>query len=169
MCRRGLLEEHGLRYDPASRHVEDYELWIRLLRFTEGHNLQEPMFKYTISEASVSKAHAEEQRRSADALSASQLRELDMRLDFSWEAKCSMLDIYRKHLWGELDGFSEGDKQVVPGLCRVVDAFLRREKCSGPRLLALREALAACAGEARPADAGLWRRMRGWVTRALGR
>src|SRR5262249_43412540 len=40
---RGLLETHGLRYDPALLESEDYDLWARLLEFADGDNLAEPL------------------------------------------------------------------------------------------------------------------------------
>jgi glycosyltransferase involved in cell wall biosynthesis len=40
---RELLEEHDLRYDSAFLESEDYDLWTRLLRVSEGANLAEPL------------------------------------------------------------------------------------------------------------------------------
>src|SRR5207247_1057528 len=43
---RDLLDEHGLRYDPAYLESEDYELWSRVLAAAEGANLPEPLVLY---------------------------------------------------------------------------------------------------------------------------
>jgi glycosyltransferase involved in cell wall biosynthesis len=40
---RELLDEHGLRYDPAYLESEDYDLWARLLALADGDNLAEPL------------------------------------------------------------------------------------------------------------------------------
>jgi len=40
---REVLDEHGLRYDPAYLESEDYDLWTRLLAFADGDNLAQPL------------------------------------------------------------------------------------------------------------------------------
>jgi glycosyltransferase involved in cell wall biosynthesis len=40
---RGLLEEHGLKYDSAFLESEDYDLWTRLFEFTDGDNVQDAL------------------------------------------------------------------------------------------------------------------------------
>ncbi|MCS7007508.1 MAG: glycosyltransferase, partial [Gaiellaceae bacterium] len=45
---RETLARHGFRYDGAYAESEDYELWTRLLRVTEGANLPEPLVLYRV-------------------------------------------------------------------------------------------------------------------------
>jgi glycosyltransferase involved in cell wall biosynthesis len=40
---RGLLDLHGLRYDPSFLESEDYDLWARLLAVAEGDNVARPL------------------------------------------------------------------------------------------------------------------------------
>lgn len=53
MLRRCLLVEHRLRYDPIAVAVEDFDLWIRLLRYTRGANLSDVLLEYRMHKASV--------------------------------------------------------------------------------------------------------------------
>lgn len=48
MIRRSVLLDHSLRYDPAFRTAQDYELWTRLLLCTQGANLPEPLVRYRL-------------------------------------------------------------------------------------------------------------------------
>jgi glycosyltransferase involved in cell wall biosynthesis len=40
---RGVLDAHGLRYDPSFEESEDYDLWTRLFEHAEGDNLREAL------------------------------------------------------------------------------------------------------------------------------
>jgi glycosyltransferase involved in cell wall biosynthesis len=40
---RGVLDAHGLRYDPAFEESEDYDLWTRLFEHADGDNLREAL------------------------------------------------------------------------------------------------------------------------------
>jgi hypothetical protein len=50
MIRRDLLTQHGFKYDEAFRTTQDYELWMRMLQYTSGANLTEPLLQYRLSE-----------------------------------------------------------------------------------------------------------------------
>lgn len=43
---RGVLNAHGLRYDPALDGAEDFDLWARLLRHTNGDNVPRALVRY---------------------------------------------------------------------------------------------------------------------------
>lgn len=45
---RELLERHGLGYDESYGESEDYELWSRLLRVSDGANVPEPLVLYRV-------------------------------------------------------------------------------------------------------------------------
>jgi hypothetical protein len=53
MLRAETLRRHGLRYDTRSRHVEDYDLWSRLLAVGQGANLPAPLLDYRVHAQSV--------------------------------------------------------------------------------------------------------------------
>lgn len=63
MIRRAVLECTGAVYDPALEPVEDRDLWTRLSKHTVIAKLPEVLLHYRISEGSVSRVRAEEQRR----------------------------------------------------------------------------------------------------------
>ncbi len=62
MLRRSLLLEHELSYRFELTNVEDYDLWVRLLSYTEGANLPEILMLYRAHAWSVSDLNAEGQR-----------------------------------------------------------------------------------------------------------
>lgn len=57
--RRNLIIEHGY-YDEKLDGAEDYDLWLRLAKYTKLANLSLPLLKYRLHERSVSKT--EEQK-----------------------------------------------------------------------------------------------------------
>jgi glycosyltransferase involved in cell wall biosynthesis len=67
MLRREVLDSHGLRYDPAFRTAQDYELWSRLLTVTRGANLPEPLLKYRLRDG-VSRLNKPDQLRNHDRI-----------------------------------------------------------------------------------------------------
>lgn len=68
MLRLDTLDAHGLRYDPAFRLAQDFELWSRLLCVTDGANLERPGILYRV--------HAGQSTRA----------KVDLRLDLHREA-----------------------------------------------------------------------------------
>ncbi len=55
MIRRCILEEHGFRYQPQYKHAEDYDLWERMMDFTQFANLREVLLDYRCHDKSASK------------------------------------------------------------------------------------------------------------------
>lgn len=48
MMRRDVLTQNGLKYDEALLIPEDYDLWTRMLKYTRGANLSEPLIQYRL-------------------------------------------------------------------------------------------------------------------------
>lgn len=46
MLRKQILIENKLHYSETAKHVEDYDLWCRLILVTDFYNLNELLFKY---------------------------------------------------------------------------------------------------------------------------
>lgn len=46
MMRRDIITKHNLKYDDRFHPVEDYDLWTRMLCYTDGANMQESLMKY---------------------------------------------------------------------------------------------------------------------------
>jgi len=61
MLRRETLEKHRLRYDETFASAQDYELWSRLLQYTQAANLPEPLIRYRIHRESVTRTRREAQ------------------------------------------------------------------------------------------------------------
>ena len=62
LVERELLDRHALRYDPAYLESEDYDLWARLLSFTEGDNVPAPLLAYRVHEGQASQRRRQLQR-----------------------------------------------------------------------------------------------------------
>jgi glycosyltransferase involved in cell wall biosynthesis len=54
MLRRSVLAEHRLSYAETARAAEDYELWVRMLRCTQGANLRAPLVRHRLHRGSLS-------------------------------------------------------------------------------------------------------------------
>lgn len=76
MLRRRLFLEHGLYYDPAYRHIEDFELWGRALCFMQFANLQEVLLDYRITPDQISSSHRAQQLAAVAPLRLGKVREL---------------------------------------------------------------------------------------------
>lgn len=48
IIRKSILDDFGLRYDPSFLRAQDFELFSRMLQFTKGSNLREPLLKYRV-------------------------------------------------------------------------------------------------------------------------
>lgn len=65
MFRSSLFNEYELQYNKKWLHVEDYDLWIRLLNFTKGKNLPEILVKYRVHNSQISHQFRELQQSNA--------------------------------------------------------------------------------------------------------
>jgi len=62
MLRRSVVAEHGLRYDPALEHSEDYDLWTRMAEFGKMKNIPEPLLIYRVHGNQAASIRKKEQR-----------------------------------------------------------------------------------------------------------
>ncbi len=76
MMRRKLFVENGLFYDPDYRHIEDYELWGRAIKYMEFANIQEVLLDYRIGPDQICARHESDQMATVVRLRAERLREL---------------------------------------------------------------------------------------------
>lgn len=76
ILRKSVLLEHGLRYDPAFRHAEDYQLWARALKCCRFANIPEVLLHYRVHPGQVTSRFAEEQIQSAGKVRRSLLLEM---------------------------------------------------------------------------------------------
>lgn len=73
MLRKHILETTSLRY-PDFEVAQDYALWVRVLEFTQGANLPEPLLRYRSHAESTSRAKRELQRERHNQVSLEAIR-----------------------------------------------------------------------------------------------
>ena len=76
MMRRELFWTNELRYGEGSTStaVEDYELWVNLLKKSKGANIQEPLLHYRVHPASISSTNKVLQEKNHIAISLDALK-----------------------------------------------------------------------------------------------
>jgi glycosyltransferase involved in cell wall biosynthesis len=78
VMRRDLLERSGLRYDPALRRAQDFDLWARASRCFGISNVPRVLFLYRLHCQQVGALYAEEQRFFSNHVWRAQLEKLDI-------------------------------------------------------------------------------------------
>ena len=68
MIRSAVLRESGIRYEDEFCPAEDYALWIRLLGYTEFHNIPQVLTQYRVHTKNVSCTQKARMKQSADAV-----------------------------------------------------------------------------------------------------
>jgi glycosyltransferase involved in cell wall biosynthesis len=83
--RRSVLADAKLNYDARLPAAQDYDLWSRALRHTDGANLAAPLVSYRLHDAQVTSRHRAEQLEVHDMIAARTIHaEIpDVRLDES--------------------------------------------------------------------------------------
>lgn len=76
IMRRQLFVENGLLYDPQFRHIEDYELWGRAIRYMDFANIQKVLLDYRISTEQICALHSADQHNAIAPLRLQRVREL---------------------------------------------------------------------------------------------
>jgi glycosyltransferase involved in cell wall biosynthesis len=76
--RRSVLEEHGLRYDPAYQYAEDYEFWVRCSCYTRLANIPEVLVHYRFHPENTCHRYSVEQNATADRIRYLQLEQLGL-------------------------------------------------------------------------------------------
>lgn len=62
MIRASVMRKHGFQYNPEYKHVEDYELWMRMVQVTKIHNITEVLLRYRVTGDNVSIINNSEQK-----------------------------------------------------------------------------------------------------------
>lgn len=76
MFRKHILDETQFRYNPEFKHVEDYELWTKLILHTQFANLPKPLLKYRDHHSQVSHKHKVIQTENGDIVRENYLKAL---------------------------------------------------------------------------------------------
>ena len=78
MIRRDVFERHGLAYDSAMPHAEDYDLWVRAARVTKLANVPQVLLRYREHAQQVVRKHDAVKRQTARRIRAAQLAGLGL-------------------------------------------------------------------------------------------
>lgn len=68
MIRGSVMRKYGFQYNPEYKHVEDYELWMRMVQVTKIHNISEVLLRYRVTGDNVSITNNSEQKERARQL-----------------------------------------------------------------------------------------------------
>ena len=68
MMRKSVIRQYNFKYDPEYKHVEDYELWIRMVQVTKIHNVMEVLLRYRVTGDNVSLKNFNEQKMRTEQL-----------------------------------------------------------------------------------------------------
>jgi len=90
MLRRSVIEKFVLCYNPSALHVEDYELWCRMLLHTKGENLADVLLYYRLHPSSVSERHTEFQNEQSARFSALAIKQHLPSLDLALEESLAL-------------------------------------------------------------------------------
>lgn len=74
MMRCDVLIQNGLKYDEALLAAEDYDLWTRMLKYTCGANLSEPLIQYRLCQGATS-THIETLLKNHDIIALRTIQE----------------------------------------------------------------------------------------------
>lgn len=105
MIRRDVLERHQLRYDERYVTAQDYELWVRLLRYTAIDNLPEPLVRYRLRKG-ISQTRRAEQLANHDRIASQAIQTIVP------EFRTSPPEVM--HLRGRFGGFSVREQNMDP-------------------------------------------------------
>ena len=75
MLRSSILKKYGLTFSKDQLHVEDYDLWIKVLKYSKGKILPHVLIKYRIHEEQVSNKYNIQQINNAYKLQFTYLSE----------------------------------------------------------------------------------------------
>ncbi len=76
MIRKSVLTENDLSYSTEAKHLEDYDLWIRMSKFTKFSNVQAFLFKYRNHSGQISNNFNDIQKTSGNAIRRKYLKVL---------------------------------------------------------------------------------------------
>ena len=81
MLRKQILSDNHLFYSEAAKHAEDYDLWCRLVLYTDFYNLNENLFKYRDHANQVSHQNREIQLTNSNSIQENYLKNLGFSYD----------------------------------------------------------------------------------------
>ncbi|MEQ8712805.1 MAG: glycosyltransferase family A protein [Cyclobacteriaceae bacterium] len=93
MMRKDVLVKHGLTYRQNAYPSEDYDLWIRMMRFTKLHVIPKTLSNYRIRPGQITEQNSNDQFSRADTLARDHFSSDYFVLGEEWE------ECYRTFKW----------------------------------------------------------------------
>jgi glycosyltransferase involved in cell wall biosynthesis len=133
--RRAVLVEAKLNYDPRLRAAQDYDLWSRALRHTDGANLPAPLVRYRIHDGQMTSLRRDDQLDVHDRVAARTIRSELPGVDIDESHVRDLRALF--HGGGELPSDPVETASLYLDL---LDLFLDRRASAGPDQTALKHA-----------------------------
>ena len=124
VIRKRVLDAHGLRYDEGFITAQDYELWTRLLPRTRGVNLSEPLLRYRLRDAGLSRSRRTEQLENHDRIAWTAIRRLVPGFKIRPEGVTELRGRFGGHSVREPD-MDRRDPQWLQCYMELLDTFIR--------------------------------------------
>jgi glycosyltransferase involved in cell wall biosynthesis len=83
MIRKSVLIENSLSFHKEMIHVEDYDLWIRILKYTKGKNIPLVLVKYRVHSQQISNVYQEIQRKNTFKIQLNYLIDLGVEYEYA--------------------------------------------------------------------------------------
>jgi glycosyltransferase involved in cell wall biosynthesis len=123
MIRKAVLDEHAITYDSSLEPAEDYDLWQRLVPYTQLHNIPQSLLKYRVHGSSESVLKKEKQDMAVRKIRLAMMAQWEIEqpklvLDFLTEQSfspkvdASELKVFRRFLKKILNAQSFDEPQV---------------------------------------------------------
>jgi len=76
MIRKNILNQYNLRYDKCFKHAEDYELWTRIIKYSQFANIQKVLLHYRSHDNQVCHKFARIQIQNVKSIQCNYLKNL---------------------------------------------------------------------------------------------
>ncbi len=109
MLRRSILSYYNLKYNQEQLHVEDYDMWIRILHHSKGKILPVILIRYRLHSEQLSEIHSTLQLMNSNKIQSSYLKDLGFNMD-EIEIVLTLLNnclLNVSHLLGLMDKINE--------------------------------------------------------------
>jgi glycosyltransferase involved in cell wall biosynthesis len=109
MLRKSVFDAHGLRYNPAYRLAQDYDLWMRASDVTNITNLPDILLQYRVTALHASTKHRAEQLATTERIQIARFRQMGIdptpaelethRMLFTWQFAHRCESVQRLDAW----------------------------------------------------------------------
>lgn len=117
MIRASILEKHQLSYDNTFQYSQDYELWTRIMWYTQGENLEIPLVCFRDHNKSISFTKKHQQWQLASYVSTREIKRLFPQHCFSQEEINALRQCHMAR------GLTYLDLSLVPSIIQLFEIF----------------------------------------------